>query len=376
MEDWTQEIEDYCERWGFSLEFAIILLLAKRLGSITGKTTATQANLWVAEDVSTVSAMLAKATQLFGSKAVKAMYKAGEQADKKAAPFFAYRGMEQTKAKDSVTLKRVMDEAAKALGRDTAKLFDTSVLYIETYDGKWLDVRNAYRKTISDAVTAYRQGEASYTKLIDKVCDGFRNGASVIYRNSEGKHTRRELYSAVQMNFRDGVRAVSSQISQQNALQFGSDGVEISAHGLCAEDHLPYQGKRYSNKEFEQIQAGLSRPIGMGYNCRHTVDPIILGVGSAANSKELLAKYKSDSEKTCTVGEKEMTGYEFTQWQRRQESAYRKLKSQAEAVSLAGGNDSRLQEKASVIKARYNAESKRNGISTSPERLRIYRWTV
>lgn len=375
MEDWQQELEEFCERWGFSLEFAIILLLAKRLGSVTGKTNSVTTGLWVVEDIAKVAGMLSNASGFFGTKAFTAMYKAGEREDKRTAPFFAFRNMEQTKAKDSLTLKRVMDEAAKSLGRDNAKLFDTSVLYLETFDGSLLNIKDAYRSTLEQAITSFRAGEGSYAKFIDKACSRFQNGVSVVY-HKDGKYTRRELYSAVQMNFRDGVRAVSADIAQTNALAFGADGVEISAHGLCAEDHLPYQGRRFSNREFEDIQGSLARPIGMGYNCRHTVDPIILGVGSAANSKKLLAHYEEQSHKTCTVGDREMTGYEFTQWQRRQESAYRKVKSTAEAVSVADGDDAKLQERAAIIKNRYMVESRRNKIETHPERLRLYRWTA
>ena len=39
--------------------------------------------------------------------------------------------------------------------------------------------------------------------------------------------------------------------------RLGANGVEIDAHMLCAEDHLPYQGGQYSNEEFESIQNDL-----------------------------------------------------------------------------------------------------------------------
>lgn len=40
-----------------------------------------------------------------------------------------------------------------------------------------------------------------------------------------------------------------------NGESFGADGIEISAH-------LPYQGKQFSNEEFEQLQQILKRPVG------------------------------------------------------------------------------------------------------------------
>ena len=52
---------------------------------------------------------------------------------------------------------------------------------------------------------------------------------------------------------------------------------EIDAHGLCAEDHLPYQGRQYSLRNYERLNSYLKRPIGT-CNCRHGISYIILGV--------------------------------------------------------------------------------------------------
>ncbi len=85
----------------------------------------------------------------------------------------------------------------------------------------------------------------------------------------------------------------------------GADGIEISAHVLCAEDHLPYQGKQYSNKDFERIQASLDRPFGQ-WNCKHTMYPIILGVSDEA----ALQQYRDNSNALIDIGGKVRTRYQ------------------------------------------------------------------
>ena len=51
------------------------------------------------------------------------------------------------------------------------------------------------------------------------------------------------------------IELINPEIIESSGEQFGADGVEIDAHMLCAEDHLPYQGGQYSNEEFEQFGA-------------------------------------------------------------------------------------------------------------------------
>ena len=72
----------------------------------------------------------------------------------------------------------------------------------------------------------------------------------------------RRLDSACRMNILEGVRQVNNGIRKEMGNQYGADGVEIDAHGLCAEDHLPYQGKQYTIKAYEKLNNKLKRPIG------------------------------------------------------------------------------------------------------------------
>ena len=140
------------------------------------------------------------------------------------------------------------------------------------------------------------------------------------------------------MNISDGVRQLNASYRDMQGKRFGSDGIELSAHGLCSPDHLPYQGKQYTNKEFERIQSSLKRPF-FTMNCHHSKFPIIIGISSPAYSdKELMEIEQKSNEivKYQLPGGKvvEKSRYEATQDQRRQETKIRRLKdNKAQCVS-------------------------------------------
>ena len=162
----------------------------------------------------------------------------------------------------------------------------------------------------------------------------------------------RRLDSAVRMNVLDGIRQLNQDVTIQTGKEYGADGVELSAHRLCAEDHLPYQGRQFSLKEYERLQAQLERPIGM-WNCRHFAFPIILGVSEPAHSPELLENYRRSSQERITIDGVTKTRYEWTQQQRKLETAVRRQKDVANTARAAG--DDVLRREAQYKIERYQA---------------------
>ena len=161
-------------------------------------------------------------------------------------------------------------------------------------------------------------------------------------------------------------------IQQQIGDELGTDGVEISAHGMCAWDHLPYQGKQYSNKEFEKIQESLDRPIGY-YNCRHTVYRIIMGVDLASYTSKQLNQYKKQSLSPVEYEGKTYTKYEATQVQRKLETAIRRNKD-TQIIARASGVQSEInksQQKINQLTRKYNDFSKKAGLKPYKERLSV-----
>lgn len=150
----------------------------------------------------------------------------------------------------------------------------------------------------------------------------------------------------------------------------GMDAVEVSAHALCAEDHLPYQGRIWTNTQMAEIQASLDRPISQGYNCRHILLPCWSN-DTPTHSPEELALMEARSLELVEVQGATMTRYQATQWQRSKERAVRKAKLDAKVAEAAGGDPSKARAKARRLSREYREGSAQAGLEPDPRRLRV-----
>lgn len=232
-------------------------------------------------------------------------------------------GADHTPAiKDNPALERILKAQAKITKQALANLSQTTIL------------SDGYKNAVDVAVQTAQAGVSDYNSAIRRAMKtAAADGLRVQYPNSG---LTRRLDSAVRMNVLDGIRAINQDVMRQVGKEFGADGVEISAHALCAEDHLPYQGQQMSNKEFNRLQNTiLDRPLSM-WNCRHTWHPILLGISPPAYTPEELAKYKQNSRERIEIDGITKTRYEWTQEQRRIETAIRYQKDIAILAKAAG----------------------------------------
>lgn len=193
-------------------------------------------------------------------------------------------------------------------------------------------VTEAYRNAVDVAVQAVQSGLVDYKSAIRSAMTAAgKNGLRVQYASG----MTRRLDSAMRQNVLDGVRSLNNDVLQQLGKEYGADGVEISAHALCAEDHLPYQGRQFTLKQFESIQAQLDRPFGV-WNCKHTIFPIILGMSAQALDGDTLKQYRDLSTEQMTIDGKTMSRYEWSQEQRRVETAVRMQKDVATLAKASG----------------------------------------
>lgn len=228
---------------------------------------------------------------------------------------------------------------------------------------------DGYRKAVDKGIQAVQSGMEDYNKAIRRaLSEAAGNGLRVTYPS--GRTMR--LDSAVRQNILDGMRALNNNVLEQAGREFGADGIEISAHALCAEDHLPYQGKQYSNAEFAKLQDKLSRPFGM-WNCKHSMHPILLGISKQAYTEEELAAYRANSKEKITIDGKTMSRYEWTQQQRKIETAVRYEKDKAVAAKAAGDNVLRreCQRNINALQEKYKQISSMAGIKTDFSRMRV-----
>ena len=237
-------------------------------------------------------------------------------------------------------------------------------------------VRDAYRKAVDAAVTAIQSGVEDYESAIRRTLRhagemGLRVRESGTSAVEYASGNTRRVDTAVRMNVLDAMRRMNQRVLAEVGEQFGADGVEIDAHMLCAEDHLPYQGQQFSNEEFQQIQDSLDRPFGE-WNCRHTWSPIILGVSPRAYTDDDLARFERYSTEEVTIDGRTHTRYEWSQVMRRMETAIREKKDTATLAAAAGDDQLRRQCQGSInaMMREYERLSDRTGLG--PDFRRTY----
>lgn len=232
----------------------------------------------------------------------------------------------------------------------------------------------AYRRAIDVAVQTVQGGLADYNSAIRKAMIEV-GGAGLRVKYPSG-YSRR-LDSAVRQNVLDGVRAVNNDTLRQLGKEFGADGVQISLHALCAEDHLPYQGRRFTNKQFERLQNRLPRPFGM-WNCKHTMFPVLMSA-PPTYSEEEIEQYRKNSAEKIEIDGRTLSRYEWTQEQRRIEAAIRQQKDIANLARASGDMKTARQASAAIdrLYARYDRISDAAGLDKQYSRayVRGYRET-
>lgn len=236
----------------------------------------------------------------------------------------------------------------------------------------------AYQGLVDRAVSAVQLGAESYQSAIRSVLRGAAwDGLCVIDNTRKVRYASgltRRLDTAARQNVLDGFRALMQRTRDETGKAFGADGVEISAHMLCAEDHLPYQGRQFSLEEFERLNETLRRPIAKGmWNCSHVAEPIVLGISEPAYTEEELAEYRRSSLEQVTIDGKTRSRYQWTQEQRRIETAIRREKDVAIAAKAAGDDVLRrqCQQRINDLRKRYDRISREAGLEVRTDKMAV-----
>ena len=262
----------------------------------------------------------------------------------------------------SKPLERILKAQLRATEQEMRNLSRTTV------------VTEAYRNVVDVAVQAVQSGLVDYKSAIRSAMTAAgKNGLRVQYASG----MTRRLDSAMRQNVLDGVRSLNNDVLGQLGKEYGADGVEISAHALCADDHLPYQGRQFTTKQFNDIQARLDRPFGM-WNCKHTIFPIILGVSAQALDSDTLKRYRDLSTEQMTIGGKTMSRYEWSQEQRRVETAVRMQKDVATLAKASGDMKAVRAAQANIDKLMdyYDKISEESGIKQEYGRMAVQPHTM
>lgn len=256
-----------------------------------------------AEDVEKVFRAVAASNEAFARQ----YYAAAQEAPVKGA------------AQRSQPMERILKAQLRITNQEMRNLSQTTI------------VSDAYRRAVDVAVQTVQGGLTSYNAAIrDAVKAAGVEGVLVRFPSGYS----RRLDSAVRQNVLDGVRAVNNDTLRQLGKEFGADGIEISLHALCATDHLPYQGRRFTNRQFERLQNSLARPFGM-WNCKHSMFPVLMSA-PPLHTEEEIEEYRRNSAEKIEIDGKTRSRYEWTQEQRRIEAAIRQQKDIANLARASG----------------------------------------
>ena len=288
------------------------------------------------------------------------------------------KNMEFVDYKDNDQLKRLVKAIAGETNATFKNISNTRaigfVLRDENGNKVFKNLRQIYNDLIDEAIFNATTGVTDYQSAMRGVMKQLADSGVKIHEEKVGYKSgyNRRIDSAVRQNVLTGVRQVNLEVQKQVGRDFGADGVEISAHSPCAEDHLHIQGKQFSNKEFKKLNASLERPIGE-YNCRHFVFSIVLGVNQPSYSKKMLNKINRESQSIIKYEGKKYTAYEATQVQRKLETAIRKEKDRQIIARASGDKDGVgiAQSNITTLTQKYNDFSKNAGLDTYKNRLSV-----
>ena len=275
---------------------------------------------------------------------------------------------------ENVALQRSVQAIAEQTVGTFRNLSRTSVIGYSIQDAtghvifKGADV--AYRDAVDMAIQELSIGVTDFPAAMRQTLNSLADSGLRTVDYASGSHRR--LDSAVRMNILDGVRDVYQGVQDKVGIEIGTDGVEISAHGGCAPDHLPYQGRQYSQKEFNHIQDSLERPFGK-WNCRHIWHAIILGVSHPAHSDKQLEALRENSERTFEYDGKKYTGYEATQVQRKLETSIRQYRDRLSIYDSLGDEEAAdaVRLKINQLRLKYGSFSKTAGLPLKSERYNL-----
>lgn len=232
---------------------------------------------------------------------------------------YKYRQLEPVPFSENIAMQTYLNGMRTLTANTFVNLASTSVIF------------EPYRQLVDIAVQAITSGVSSYTDYIQGAITSPPLGHTLIKDAWEGMRVQyssgytRRLDSAVRMNILDGVKQVNNATREQVGKEVGADGIEITAHALCAKDHLPIQGRQFTKEKFEEINSQLKRKIST-CNCKHYTFPIILGLSPKTYTSEELDKYKELSNREVDIDGKKYSRYDVTQIQRNIETEIRRQK--------------------------------------------------
>lgn len=191
----------------------------------------------------------------------------------------------------------------------------------------YLSMTDMYRRELDAAHMKVVTGATDYMTAIRQACNKLAASGVRTIDYESGRSDRVEV--AVRRALLTSVGHITHRISEENGKEFGADGWEMSAHSGARPSHAVYQGRQYTQAEYEKkIKPLLSEP-----NCRHDAFPIIIGVSEPTYTEEEL---RNIDKPPFTYEGRKYTAYEASQQMRKMERAMRRQKDRCIVADAAG----------------------------------------
>lgn len=194
----------------------------------------------------------------------------------------------------------------------------------------YLSMTDMYRREMDSAHMKVATSATDYMTAIRQACNKLAASGVRTIDYESGRSDRIEV--AVRRALLTSVAHVTHRISEQNGEELGADGWEMSAHSGSRPSHAVYQGRQYTQEQYERI----IKPLISEPNCRHDVFPIILGVSEPTYTEEEL---QNIDQPPFTYEGRKYTAYEASQQMRKMERAMRKQKDRCIVADAAGDEE-------------------------------------
>lgn len=294
-----------------------------------------------------------------------------------AETYYKVKGKEFIPYEDNIQLKRYVETIKKDTKGTFKQLSHSKQIGFTFKEGDkiiYKPLKKAFNDLLDEAAYNVSTGVADYQSAMRNTIKQLADSGVKIHEDKVGYASgyNRRIDSSVRQNILTSVKQINIGIQERVGEELGADGVEISAHSPCAEDHLDIQGQQFSKKEFKKIDADLERPIGT-LNCRHFVFSIILGVNRPSYTNKMLNDMRKESLSKVEYEGKHYTNYELSQAMRKIETSIRRNKD-LQIIARTSGNKeliSKAQNNITILTNKYNEISKISGLPTYKNRISV-----
>ena len=388
-EKWVNALPEEAVSIAEEINIEIAKVIAERIKSIGELSPSdvkklTNSLQYLGADFSKITKLIAKYSGKGQQAIVDTLQSVADGNDEFAEVFYSAKGISAHTWHNDTYLHNLVEAMTRQTVAEFANLSQTLAYKI---DDRYIPLRQMYSRAIDKAIYEVQSGTVDYhtamRKTVRDLATGLRVKDSALVVDKETGEVKlhwesgysRRLDSHIRQNLIDGVKQLQSQMLDYHGERFGSDGVELSAHAISAPDHLPIQGRQFSNEDFFKLQTAQSfkdvkgteykailRPIGQ-WNCRHVRFPIIIGISEPVHTDEQLKEFAENSKKK----------YDLTQQQRAMETKLRSLKTQRLAASAAGDEleAKRLQRKINEQQTVYRRFSKKHNLLYDTKRASV-----